>query len=659
MRILYACHQFFPEYYTGTERYGLNLARQMQRMAHHVSVLTYATGSLAPEKPVANAAIRKTFEYQGVPVIALRHLDFDQRGGLPAISFSPRDSVIYQEASRFLDESPAFDLLHCIHPMRVGEIARAVKERGLKVILHLVDYWTLCPRVTLQRPDGSLCDGPDRGKNCALHCYHTDTLDRLMKRWSEAQDLLTMTDVVISPSEFLIDMFRRNGVNTSKFVYLPHGADYSVMKNLERRSDDRRKTTINLGFLGTLLPHKGIDVLVKAFTKIPVDNLRLKIYGGYFDMHEYYSNLLELAKGDKRIEFCGEYHFESIADVIKDIDMVVVPSLWYENAPLVISMAQMFGIPVIASRLGGMAEMVADGVNGFTFQPGDVEDLADRIRMIAANPDVLRELSSRKLSPPRIESEAFILEKLYSSLIASNGTGTIQIPASPRESTEAVFVSVADSRPIELLERQKQKNLDQCSVNGLWNQYFDEAEPHMDAQWSSIIWPIIKDFDFSVVLELGPGAGRNTKKLCPLSKMIYAVDLNSYALEALKKNFGESVAGCKIEYHQNNGYSLPMIRDNSITSIYCWDAAVHFDKTVVKDYVNEFARVLVKGGRGLIHHSNLGESASDDINKNPHLRGNMSKDLFKEYCLMFGLNVDLQEIINWGEINDCISVFSK
>ena len=84
-----------------------------------------------------------------------------------------------------------------------------------------------------------------------------------------------------------------------------------------------------------------------------------------------------------------------------------------------------------------------------------------------------------------------------------------------------------------------------------------------------------------------------------------------------------------------------------------------FDKIVIKDYVKEFSRVLVKGGRGLIHHSNLGESASDDISKNPHLRSNMSKDLFKEYCSMFGLNVDLQKIINWGEIDDCISVFSK
>lgn len=212
---------------------------------------------------------------------------------------------------------------------------------------------------------------------------------------------------------------------------------------------------------------------------------------------------------------------------------------------------------------------------------------------------------------------------------------------------------------VELQKSQKQKNLDQCSVDGLWNQYFDEAEPHMESQWTDIIWPMIKDFDFSAVLELGPGAGRNTKKLCALAKMVYAVDLNSYALQKLKDNVGESFKGCKIVYHQNNGYSLSIIKDNSITSIYCWDAAVHFDKIVIKDYVKEFSRVLVKGGRGLIHHSNLGESANDDITKNPHLRSNMSKDLFKKYCLMFGLNVDLQKIINWGEINDCISVFSK
>jgi ubiquinone/menaquinone biosynthesis C-methylase UbiE len=212
---------------------------------------------------------------------------------------------------------------------------------------------------------------------------------------------------------------------------------------------------------------------------------------------------------------------------------------------------------------------------------------------------------------------------------------------------------------VELQKSRKQKNLDQCSVDGLWNKYFVEAEAHMDSQWSGIIWPIIKDFDFSVVLELAPGAGRNTKKLCAVSKMIHAVDLNSYALEMLKANLGESFAGCKIEYHRNNGYSLPTIRNSSITSIYCWDAAVHFDKTVIKDYVNEFSRVLVGGGRGLVHHSHLGEGANDEISKNPHWRSNMSKELFKEYCLMFGLNVDLQKMISWGEINDCISVFSK
>jgi len=436
MRVLYACHQFFPEYYTGTERYTLDLAKQMQRMGHHIAVLTYATKELAWEKPLANTALWRTFEYEGVPVIAFRHSDFDRKGGLPGVSFGFRDPVMCQEIKRFLDEC-RFDLLHCIHPMRVGETVNAVKERGLRVVLHLMDYWALCPRATLQRPDGTLCDGPDTGKNCAVNCYQTEALDRLRNRWIETQEMLALTDVVVSHSQFLINVFRRNGINTSQFVHLPVGMNYALVKNANWRPSDRRTAVINIAFLGTLLPHKGVHVLIKAFTKVRSDNLRLKIYGGYFHAHEYYSNLLALAEADKRIEFCGDYAFDGIADVVEDIDVVIVPSVWHENAPLVISVAQMFGIPVIASSLGGMVEMIVDGVNGFTFKPGDVDDLADKIRLIAANPDILTDLSARKVLPPRIESEAFILESLYASLIEGNGTSTIHIPSPPTGSGQA------------------------------------------------------------------------------------------------------------------------------------------------------------------------------------------------------------------------------
>jgi glycosyltransferase involved in cell wall biosynthesis len=384
-------------------------------MGHYVSVLTYATKAFGAQPPAGTAISRWTYEYEGVPVLALRHLDFDRRGGLPGVSFKLEDSVIFQEIKQFLGEQ-SFDLLHCIHPMRTGAAIRAAKENDLKVVLHLMDYWMICPRVTLQRLDGSLCDGPDHGQNCAIFCYQDSGMAKqLLKRYADSVETLGMVDAVLSHSRFLIEMFNQSGVETRGFVHCPNGFDYANVKFNDRGRD--RGDTVAFGFIGTILPHKGVEILIDAFKRVAADNVRLKIYGGYFEEHEYHSRLLAKAEGDKRIEFCGDYDLNNIARVLEEINVVVVPSLWYENAPLVISTAQAFGIPVIATRLGGMKEMVVDGVNGFTFRLGDAEDLAAKIRLLAAKPGLITDLSRNKIPPPRIESEAFLLERLYFDLV--------------------------------------------------------------------------------------------------------------------------------------------------------------------------------------------------------------------------------------------------
>ncbi len=101
---------------------------------------------------------------------------------------------------------------------------------------------------------------------------------------------------------------------------------------------------------------------------------------------------------------------------MRDIDVIVVPSLWYENAPLVISSAHAFGIPVIAANLGGMAEMVSDGAHVATFPAGDVAGLAKKIRSVATNPTVLQTLKKAIAPPPRIEGDALNMESLYAEL---------------------------------------------------------------------------------------------------------------------------------------------------------------------------------------------------------------------------------------------------
>jgi hypothetical protein len=217
---------------------------------------------------------------------------------------------------------------------------------------------------------------------------------------------------------------------------------------------------------------------------------------------------------------------------------------------------------------------------------------------------------------------------------------------------------VADMTIVHLL-RPEAANLLQCRQQNMWNGYFQEAEGLFEGQWQETIWPLIKDFDFGSILELSPGGGRNTEKLSTLTSRLIAVDYNEYALEQTRARLGSSRGKCEISYHQNNGWDLPMVPDASVTAVYCWDSAVHFDKNVVLSYVSEFARVLSNGGSGFFHHSDLGDQAHKSIKRNPHWRSNVSKELVAEACRANGLTVVRQEPVPWPPIVDCATIFRK
>jgi ubiquinone/menaquinone biosynthesis C-methylase UbiE len=211
----------------------------------------------------------------------------------------------------------------------------------------------------------------------------------------------------------------------------------------------------------------------------------------------------------------------------------------------------------------------------------------------------------------------------------------------------------------------KSYSLRVCSTDGLWNNYFTSAEKFMDSTWRVTIWPIIAAADFASVLELAPGAGRNTEKLVALARELHAIDMNEYALRRLRQRFAGYSGSCQLHIHKNDGTNLRMIADQSISFVYCWDSAVHFDRTVMRDYVNEFARVMRPGATMFIHHSDLGDTAVVDILTNPHWRSNVSKELFAKYCLANGLEVVKQIPLPWPPpvdgvvISDCISVIRK
>jgi ubiquinone/menaquinone biosynthesis C-methylase UbiE len=207
----------------------------------------------------------------------------------------------------------------------------------------------------------------------------------------------------------------------------------------------------------------------------------------------------------------------------------------------------------------------------------------------------------------------------------------------------------------------------ECSTAFTSSTYFDAAESWLEQSWDATIFDLIKKFDLSICIDLAAGHGRNAERLRRHAQQIWMVDANPACVEFCRTRFGDTDGSCLFRYFANSGTDLSQIPDNSVTFVYCWDSAVHFDRLVMRRYLLEFARVLRSGGAGFIHHSNFGtRQQHSQWRANPHWRSNMSAELFREYCQAAGLTLIGQKLLDWGPWQgracpalDCISIFRK
>ena len=158
----------------------------------------------------------------------------------------------------------------------------------------------------------------------------------------------------------------------------------------------------------------------------------------------------------------------------------------------------------------------------------------------------------------------------------------------------------------------------------------------MDMQWTNAIWPIIGGSDFSIILELAPGHGRNTAKLLPLAERVYAVDINQTNVDFLNKRF-QGVDN--LTAIRNGGAELDEIDNASITFVYCFDAMVHFDSDVVRSYVREFRRVMKPGARAFVHFSANDKNPTGSYRDHPGWRNFMSPALFHHWLAKEGFSI--------------------
>ena len=420
MKILFALHQFFPLHHTGTERFTLDLAKQLQRMGHFVTVLTYEPSyPIIPSKEKkflyntdakvknddfksfsgSKTLLKKEYQVESVPVISFKHKT-------STLGFDLFDEEFHFPLTEIISN---FDLVHITHPMRFTEALKVCKEQKKPIVLTITDSWLLCPRGLLTSKK-ELCHGPDEGKNCKSLCHYGDEIDT---RYNDTKYFFDNVDTVVSGSNFMRHVYYENGW-TRKILLNTFSVDYSFVKNIPAKND---KTVFC--FIGTLSWHKGPHVLINAFSKIKNKNIELKIYGRGDGKNPYIHYLEDLVDNDNRIEFCGTFDYSELPQIMKNISCVVIPSSYMENYPLVMQLALAYRKPVIASKIGGMPEVIQNGVNGYLFDIGQVSELSKIIHNISENPSVLQQIQDTITIPPSVETEAFNYEQIYQNLLDS------------------------------------------------------------------------------------------------------------------------------------------------------------------------------------------------------------------------------------------------
>lgn len=406
MKTLYLVHQFYPEFQAGTEKFVFNMAYMSQINGNKVKIVAYSPEASDSFPYQSDGIVYKEFYYKGLLVLKFRyekepgdlHYQID-----PAIDLTFALKILKQEKP---------DIIHAGHLMRVYPFIFAAKQLNIPYILTITDFHLLCPKIILAPTSDTLCPGPGLGQNCYKFCSELPKAF-IDNRLTTAKSIIQDAAAVVAPSQFVADIFESE-VENLKVKISHHGIRHSNIKTHHRIY--HRGDQIRFGYVGNLAIHKGVHVLINAFTGLESTTASLSIFGSGQDA--YLEKLKEMA-GKSRVEFLGAFTAEELGNVFNQIDVLVAPSICYETYSFVVHEALASEVPVITSNLGGMAEQIRSGNNGYRFQAGNVIDLQEKMQYILDDPPLLNKMKDEirlVTFVPNIEQEAYRYLQVYKSM---------------------------------------------------------------------------------------------------------------------------------------------------------------------------------------------------------------------------------------------------
>ena len=421
MKILKIIHGYPPNYNAGSEVYSQSICNELAKN-HDIAVFTREENLYAADHAIRMERknnISFYFTNKAREKDGYSHPDLDKKFSELLADIKP-------------------DVAHIGHLNHLSTgFVKVLKTHNIPIVFTLHDFWLMCPRGQFLQINfknssfNQLCDGQEDRK-CATNCYNryfsgqaedaehdanywTNWIARRMK---ETKNIVQDVALFIAPSRYLMNRFVTDfGVPLSKITYLDYGFPLHYLSPMERKP----KENFTFGYIGTHIPSKGIDLLIHAFSKI-TQPATLKIWGR--ENGQSTKNLKAIAQNcPNKVVFLGEYVNTNLAnEVFAHVDCIVVPSIWGENAPLVIHEAQACKIPVITADFGGMAEYVKHLENGLLFEHRNAVNLAEKMLFALENEQKMKELGNRGYlyadngAVPNIEGHCKILEHIYQKI---------------------------------------------------------------------------------------------------------------------------------------------------------------------------------------------------------------------------------------------------
>lgn len=400
--ILQATAWYLPHHLGGTEVYLEGLISALQKNGVKSSVIT-------PRHPSA----ARVYEYNGTPVetypVNATPGRREMRSGRPHDNFEAFIRLLHQHRGAIYHQHSWTRGLGSHH-------LAAAKAAGFKTVITVHVPGNICLRGTMLKFGQGPCGGPLREKTCAA-CWTMSrglpmpisALVARMPTWlaelasrqpgpigsglgarviaaqklDDMRGMIENSDRVVAVCQWLYDALKANGVSAAKLVLNRQGISTRLVSEIGNGPfiRDGSKATLRLLMIGRWDPVKGFREAVQAICRLPPElPLTLDVYAspsGGDPLGAYEKEIKLLATADSRIRILPSLARSELASVMKTHDALVVPSLWLETGPLVVLEAQAAGLFVVGSRLGGIAELVSDGIDGMLVTPGDVAAWSD------------------------------------------------------------------------------------------------------------------------------------------------------------------------------------------------------------------------------------------------------------------------------------------